>query len=276
MQISINWLVSASKDIDNLKFSGSFLMKCVFLSLTSEWSNTSAYTASMEIESFHDGKVGSNGTQANSSKYDLLCAVPSQRKEWQNLQFPFLEEVIAHWNQPSPMSLLIWPEELKYSVDAYVRKEINRSAKGYLVLPTVVYACYLLSKVYFAFGEKDSYSRTMQKFEEVCKIFEAGSTVLNSLLHYARELSMQEPTAREIGNNKARFTEILVSRDQIFSQIFNYGQEALFEMWQSYLDVHCDNFFKGLDIRKGIDIILTSMDDYRQSDDCYECKMKEL
>ena len=178
-------------------------MKCVFLSLTSNWSNTSDYTASWKLSCSTKAEwvaMEHKPTPANKTYFAQFLLNARNAK----VAIPILEEVIAQ-ESTSPISLLIWPEELKFSVDAYIREEINKSENGYIVVPSVVYACYLLSKVYFAFGDTERYTNSMQKLEKLCRIIKADSPIPHSLLNYVHGLSVQDKESQGIdtGNKTA-------------------------------------------------------------------------
>ena len=87
-------------------------------------------------------------------------------KEQYESTIPFLEQVVQEEFE-NPMSVIIWPKELHMLVDDNMRKELNKSSTGHLVLPSVVQALYSLAFVHKALGNDRAYGETMYRFKDV-------------------------------------------------------------------------------------------------------------
>ena len=78
-----------------------------------------------------------------------------------------LEKVVSK-DYHYPRSVIVWPKELINLVDDDVKSEILKSPNGYIALPSVVYALYLLARVYHLIGDREAFEDTKVRFEDVC------------------------------------------------------------------------------------------------------------
>ena len=87
---------------------------------------------------------------------------------------PVLEHVVSE-ELVNPLSLVIWHKTLGTFLDDNVKSELHQSSICCIVVPSVVYALYLLANVYSSLGDKDAYEGTMKRFEQVLDFFEDDS-----------------------------------------------------------------------------------------------------
>ena len=79
---------------------------------------------------------------------------------------PVLEHVVSE-ELVNPISLVIWHKTFEVFLDDNVKSELHKSSMDCIVVPSVVYALYLLANVYSSLGDKDAYEETMKRFEQV-------------------------------------------------------------------------------------------------------------
>ena len=97
---------------------------------------------------------------------------------------PILEKVVRE-EFGNPMSVIIWPKELHMLVDDNMRKEMNKSSTGHLVLPSVVQALYSLAFVHKALGNDRAYGETMYRLKDVCEYIGEDCPLPKKLFIYA-------------------------------------------------------------------------------------------
>ena len=78
-----------------------------------------------------------------------------------------LEQVVSK-EFSNPLSVIIWPRELMELVDDAIKSEIRESRNGCIVLPSVVYALYLLARVYHSIGNREAFEETQVRLEYIC------------------------------------------------------------------------------------------------------------
>ena len=100
---------------------------------------------------------------------------------------PALEHVVSE-ELINPLSMIIWHKTLDMFLDDNVKSELHKSSSGYIVVPSVVYALYLLANVYSSLGDKDAYEGTLKRFEQVCDHLGDDSPICNVLFTYATNL----------------------------------------------------------------------------------------
>ena len=100
---------------------------------------------------------------------------------------PALEHVVSE-ELINPISLVIWNKTYDLFLDDNVKSELHKSSSGYIVVPSVVYALYLLANVYSSLGDKNAYEGTMKRFEKVCEHLGDDSPMSNVLFTYAYHL----------------------------------------------------------------------------------------
>ena len=153
--------------LDRVKFSGSYMMKFVFLMMNTVWSNKHTWEFALILDCFKLVEwlaLKHHPTSTNKTYFaQFLVKVKTAKRA-----VPILEDVIKVESR-SPVSILIWPQELKTWLDVFIQKQMNKTGRDCLVLPTIVYACYLLSKIYYALGQSDDYERIMRQFHSSCE-----------------------------------------------------------------------------------------------------------
>ena len=123
------------------------------------------------------------------------------------LAIPILEQVIS-LESANPTSTVIWPEELDILVDDNVRSEIRKSRGECIVVPSVVYALYLLAGIHGSLHNKDAYKQTMETFERVCEYLGTSSMISKRLLKYARDLDENGVIRQNGGGGCTQATKI--------------------------------------------------------------------
>ena len=96
-----------------------------------------------------------------------ICQLKISRKQYE-AAIPLLERVLQEEFE-NPTSVIIWPKELHTLVDDNLRKEIDKSSTGHIVLPSVVHALYLLAFVHKSLGNDRKYEKTITDFKDLCE-----------------------------------------------------------------------------------------------------------
>lgn len=93
-----------------------------------------------------------------------------------------LLDVIAR-EEDAPLSVIVWPKQFRILADDCIRREIDKADdRGFIAIPSLSYAYYLLAKLYLRLRKMDSFSETMAKFEELCRRIGDMCSVSCSLL----------------------------------------------------------------------------------------------
>ena len=99
-----------------------------------------------------------------------------------------LEKVVSK-DYHYPRSVIIWPKELINLIDDDVKSEILKSPNGYIALPSVVYALYLLAKIYHSIGDREAFEDTKVRFIDVCGYLGDVSPISSTLLELVHNLT---------------------------------------------------------------------------------------
>ena len=91
-----------------------------------------------------------------------------------------LEQVVSK-EFSNPASVIIWPRELMELVDDAIKSEIRESRNGCIVLPSVVYALYLLVRVYHSIGNREALEETQVRLEYICDFMGDDSLITKRL-----------------------------------------------------------------------------------------------
>ena len=98
-----------------------------------------------------------------------------------------LEKVVS-MDYHHPLSVIMWPKELIRAVDDDVKSEILKSPNDYIALPSVVYALYLLARIYNSIGDREAFEDTKVRFEDVCGYLGDVSPISSTLLELVHNL----------------------------------------------------------------------------------------
>ena len=94
---------------------------------------------------------------------------------------PVLEKVVSE-DFHHPLSVTIWPIELIGLVDDDVKSKIRKSRDACIVVPSVVYALYLLANVYRSIGDKMAFEGAKLRLADVCDHLGEGDTSISHTL----------------------------------------------------------------------------------------------
>ena len=101
--------------------------------------------------------------------------------------FQLLEEII-NIERHHPTSVVVWPRDLRMSVDRFVRTELDfaaaRGVDDFLVIPSLVYAYYILAKMNVECGAAGRFHTLMSEFEATCHMLCNVFPISMSLLGY--------------------------------------------------------------------------------------------
>lgn len=186
-----NFFDGMRRCLDEIAFSGSHISKttffCFSLLMRSPCSHCNQFLASASPH-FHTlilpirwSAMHHIPTPSNKLYYAHLMLLLTTGESI----LPVLLEVIET-EKRHPMSVIIWPKELRNMTDEYVRKEIDEAEeRGFIAIPSIVYAYYLLVKLYLRLGNTEVHAQKMREFESLCLDMEDLSPVSYSLLGYA-------------------------------------------------------------------------------------------
>ena len=255
--------------LDRIKFSGSNMIKFVFLMMNTMWP-ISFWLLSYRLVEWLALKH--SATPANKTYFAEFLL------KFKNAQMavPILEDVIKD-ESTSPVSVLIWPQELKTWLDDFIQMQMSKNGRDCLVLPTIVYACYLLSKIYYALGQSDDYERIMQHFNSSCETLGEDFPVSYSLLRYAYGLTGQDTAAGSLTPDQ---TTIVLDRKQILDQILDHRNVAALEIYRSFVDVFTSDILKigslsQHDNSKVLNGALAWLVEVRPTSECYACSFSQ-
>ena len=102
-----------------------------------------------------------------------------------------LEKVVSK-EFANPVSVIIWPRELSELVDDAIKSEIRESRNGCIVLPSVVYALYLLARVYHSIGNREAFEETQVRLEYICDCMGDDSLISKRLLELVNNSGMNQ------------------------------------------------------------------------------------
>ena len=98
-----------------------------------------------------------------------------------------LEQVVSS-EYDNPTSVVIWSKHLRMIVDDRVKSEINESGIDCIILPSVVYALYLLACIYSQVNKDAELEESIQRLEKVCRCLGKYSPISAKLLEHANNL----------------------------------------------------------------------------------------
>ena len=96
-------------------------------------------------------------------------------------------EYVVTKESNNPLSIVIWPKDLERFVDENVKLEINKSPSKCIVVPSVVYALYLLATIHRSHFNVEAYEKTMTRFKKIRDFLAPDSPISDTLFEYARQ-----------------------------------------------------------------------------------------
>ena len=172
------------EELHEMNFSGNMLLKqvlCFFPFLNRDGSTT----PDIEFQRM-ENMLFSNELNTVADKV-YICQIKIHKKHFEDL-IPILVQVVSE-EITNPMSVVIWHEDFDSIVDDNVKAEIHKSSTKCIVVPSVVYALFLLASVHESLGNIDAYSETMKRFETLCHYFGNDSPISKILFDYASHRS---------------------------------------------------------------------------------------